>query len=61
MGQKTKGGMWCATCDKPVMGIKNGPVDHIGAAFAIDLMRVLLSHLLLMLAAEGRRAAHSAA
>jgi len=23
MGQKTKGGMWCATCNKPVMGIKN--------------------------------------
>jgi len=46
-----------------VDGTRQGtfPVDHIDAAFAIDLMRVLLSHLSLMLAAEGRRAAHSAA
>jgi len=36
------------------------PVDHLDAAFAINLMRVLLSHLSLMLAAERRRAADSA-
>jgi len=23
MGQKAKGGMWCATCNRPVMGVKN--------------------------------------
>jgi hypothetical protein len=23
MGQKTKGGMWCPECDRPVMGVKN--------------------------------------
>lgn len=23
MGQKTKGGMWCDTCQRPVMGVKN--------------------------------------
>ncbi len=23
MGQKTKGGMWCDTCQRPVMGLKN--------------------------------------
>ncbi len=23
MGQKVKGGMWCAACHKPVMGVKN--------------------------------------
>jgi hypothetical protein len=33
------------------------PVDHLDAAFVMDLMRVLLSHLSLMLAAERRRAA----
>lgn len=33
------------------------PVDHLDAAFAMDLMRVLLSHLSLMLAAERRRGA----
>lgn len=33
------------------------PVDHLDAAFAMDLMRVLLSHLSLMLGAERRRAA----
>jgi len=32
-------------------------VDHLDAAFAIDLMRVLLSHLSLMLSSERRRAA----
>lgn len=32
------------------------PVDHMDAAFALDLMRVLLSHLSLMLAAERQRA-----
>ncbi len=31
------------------------PVDHLDAAFALDLMRVLLSHLSLMLAAERLR------
>lgn len=36
------------------------PVDHLDAAFAIDLMRVLLSHLSLMLSAERRRAADAA-
>jgi len=36
------------------------PVDHLDAAFAINLMRVLLSHLSLMLAAERRRDADSA-
>lgn len=42
-----------------VEGTQQGtfPVDHLDAAFAIDLMRVLLSHLSLMLAAERRRAA----
>lgn len=35
------------------------PVDHLDAAFAINLMRVLLSHLSLMLAAERCRAADS--
>jgi len=33
------------------------PVDHLDAAFAINLIRVLLSHFSLMLAAERRRAA----
>ncbi|MHB8296630.1 MAG: hypothetical protein ACYDH5_18870 [Acidimicrobiales bacterium] len=33
------------------------PVDHLDAAFAMDLMRVLLSHLSLMLATERHRAA----
>lgn len=33
------------------------PVDHLDAAFAIDLMRVLLSHLSLMLSSERGRAA----
>jgi len=23
MGQKNKGGMWCETCDRRVMGVKN--------------------------------------
>ena len=23
MGQKTKGGRWCDTCQRPVMGVKN--------------------------------------
>ena len=32
------------------------PVDHVDAAFALDLVRVLLSHLSLMLAAERDRA-----
>jgi hypothetical protein len=36
------------------------PIDHLDAAFAINLMRVLLSHLSLMLAAERRRDADSA-
>ena len=31
-------------------------VDHMGAAFALDLMRVLLSHLSLMLSGERQRA-----
>jgi hypothetical protein len=31
------------------------PVDHLDAAFALDLMRVLLSHFSLMLAAETQR------
>jgi hypothetical protein len=35
------------------------PVDRLDAAFAIDLMRVLLSHLSLRLAADRRRAAQS--
>jgi hypothetical protein len=33
------------------------PVDHVDAAFALDLMRVLLSHLSLMLSAERDRTA----
>jgi hypothetical protein len=36
------------------------PVDHLDAALAIDLMRVLFSHLSLMLASHRRRAADSA-
>ncbi|MCI2975458.1 MAG: hypothetical protein MP439_05205 [Ferrimicrobium sp.] len=36
------------------------PVDHLDAALAIDLMRVLFSHLSLMLASDRRRAADSA-
>ena len=32
------------------------PVDHLDAAFALDLMRVLLSHLSLLLSAEKQRA-----
>lgn len=32
------------------------PVDHIDAAFVLDLMRVLLSHLSLMLSSDRRRA-----
>ncbi len=35
------------------------PVDHLDAAFALDLMRVLLSHLSLMLSADRRRSASS--
>ena len=35
------------------------PVDHLDAAFAIDLMRVLLSHLSLMLSSDRQRAASS--
>lgn len=31
------------------------PVDHLDAGFALDLMRVLFSHLSLMLSAEGAR------
>ena len=38
-------------------GVQAGtfPVDHLDAAFALDLMRVLLSHLSLMLSAERER------
>jgi|GEM_PF-2192531 len=35
------------------------PVDHLDAAFALDLMRVLLSHLSLMLSADRRRSANA--
>ncbi|WP_298346389.1 hypothetical protein [Ferrimicrobium sp.] len=36
------------------------PVDHLDAAFAIDLMRTTLSHLSLMLSAEAERARRNA-